>query len=316
MKLSIIVPIYNVEAYLRRCLDSLVNQNVEREVLLINDGSPDHSQDIIDEYVSRYPDIFKGITKKNGGLGDTRNLGASLATGEYLLFIDSDDFYEDHCLEGLIEYADEKKADLVCFDYFWYYADDNKSVRKSLPSYLSEMNHHTYLLSDPSACFKLIRRELYLKNNIQFPSIWYEDLATTLKYSSFVDTIEYYEKPLYNYRQRVGSITSKEVFSPKTLHIMQAMNEEIKVYKNTEYHSEIEYLSIFQLAYFSSFRFLRFKEDKKLIQCLDMLEHEFPEWRKNRYYQSRPIAFKLYCECLMRHLFGLCRLMAKARGQL
>lgn len=316
MKLSIIIPIYNVEQYLRRCLDSLVHQNCEREVLLINDGSPDNSQRIMDEYVSKYPDIFKGYTKPNGGLGDTRNYGAALAQGEYLLFLDSDDFYEDHCLEGLIHYADENKADLVCFDYYWYYSDHNKSVRKSLPSYLNEMNDHTYILSDPSACFKLIRKDVYQQNQIMFPSIWYEDLATTLKYISFCKKLCYYEKPLYNYRQREGSITSKETFSPRTMEIMNAMKEEILLYKNTKYHTEIEYLSIFQLAYFASFRFLRFKEDQRLTQCLDMLEEYFPEWRKNSYYKQRPIAFKLYCECLMHHQFGLCRFMAKMRGQL
>ena len=95
IKVSMIIPIYNVEKYLRRWLDSIVNQTLKDiECLLINDGSPDQSQKIIDEYVSKYPQLFKSYIKENGGLSDARNFGLNYVTGEYIAFVDSDDWIE------------------------------------------------------------------------------------------------------------------------------------------------------------------------------------------------------------------------------
>ena len=92
MKFSIIVPVYNVEKYLKRCLDSIQNQTYDNfEVIIVNDGSPDHSQEIIDEYV-KHDDRFLSYQKENGGLSDARNYGVKYATGDYLLFVDSDDY--------------------------------------------------------------------------------------------------------------------------------------------------------------------------------------------------------------------------------
>ena len=91
VKVSIIVPVYNVEQYLGKCLDSLVNQTLQEiEILVVNDGSPDNSQRIIDDYVRRYPNKVRSFTKENGGLSDARNYGMQYATGKYVAFLDSD----------------------------------------------------------------------------------------------------------------------------------------------------------------------------------------------------------------------------------
>ena len=92
VKVSVIVPVYNVEQYLAECLDSLVSQTLEDiEILVVNDGSPDNSQAIIDDYAARYPDKIRPFVKKNGGLSDTRNFAVKQARGEYIGFVDSDD---------------------------------------------------------------------------------------------------------------------------------------------------------------------------------------------------------------------------------
>ncbi len=117
MKVSVIVPIYNVEKYLRKSLDSLANQTInDYEVILVNDGSTDNSQSIIDEYVEKYS-VFKGFKKENGGMSSARNFGLKYAKGEYIAFVDSDDFVELNFLEKLYDKAKKDKSDVVICDY-------------------------------------------------------------------------------------------------------------------------------------------------------------------------------------------------------
>ena len=97
---SVIVPVYNSEKYLEECIESILNQtNQDFELLLVNDGTNDNSQKIIDEYVAKYPDKVYGFVKENGGLSDARNYGVERAKGEYIIFIDSDDYVDDELLE-------------------------------------------------------------------------------------------------------------------------------------------------------------------------------------------------------------------------
>lgn len=113
-KISIIVAVYNVEKELRRCLESLVNQTFKDiEILVVNDGSPDNSQAIIDEYVEKYPDMVKSYVKENGGVSSARNFGLKRANGEYITFIDSDDTIDLRYLEVLYKNIIETGADVA-----------------------------------------------------------------------------------------------------------------------------------------------------------------------------------------------------------
>ena len=95
-KVSVIVPVYNVEKYLERCLNSLVNQTLQDiQIIVVNDGSPDNSQEIIDRFEKEYPDKLKGYIKENGGLSDARNYGMQFVEGEYVAFVDSDDYVDE-----------------------------------------------------------------------------------------------------------------------------------------------------------------------------------------------------------------------------
>ncbi len=116
MKVSVIIPVYNVEKYLRRCLDSVLCQTFsEWEAICVNDGSPDNSADILDEYAAR-DSRFKIITQKNGGLSDARNTGMKHATGEYILYLDSDDFIHPQTMEFSYALAKRDNSDIVS----WY----------------------------------------------------------------------------------------------------------------------------------------------------------------------------------------------------
>ena len=112
-KVSVIVPVYNVEKYIEKCLDSLVNQTLNNiEIIVVNDGSKDNSQDIIDKYCKKYKNI-KSFIKENGGLSDARNAGLDICTGEYITFVDSDDLIDKDFIKILYDISKQKDADIV-----------------------------------------------------------------------------------------------------------------------------------------------------------------------------------------------------------
>ena len=113
-KVSIIVPVYNVEKYLAKCLDSLVNQTLEDvEIIVVDDGSRDNSKQIIDEFQTKYPDKIKSFVKENGGLSDARNFGLDRANGEYIGFVDSDDYVTAEMFEEMYSLAQKYDAEMV-----------------------------------------------------------------------------------------------------------------------------------------------------------------------------------------------------------
>ena len=123
IKVSVIVPVYNVEKFIDKCLNSLVNQTLkEIEIIVVNDGSPDNSQKIIDEYVKKYPDKIKSFIKENGGQGSARNMGMEKAVGEYISFVDSDDWLDLDTLEKMYFLAKKDKSDIVICDMVDHYS--------------------------------------------------------------------------------------------------------------------------------------------------------------------------------------------------
>ena len=126
MKLSVIVPVYNVEKFLPRCLDSLLRQGMkegEWEVICVNDGSPDNCGAILEEYKKKYPGIFRVMTQENQGLGGARNTGTAVAQGEYVTYLDSDDYIIDNAYSYFLEHFCEDKPDVLCYDYMLIYTD-------------------------------------------------------------------------------------------------------------------------------------------------------------------------------------------------
>lgn len=126
MKLSVIVPVYNVEKFLPRCLDSLLRQGLvagEYEVICVNDGSPDNSAAILTEYEQKHPDIFRVITQENQGLGGARNTGTAQANGEYVTYLDSDDYIIDNSYSYLLEHFCQDMPDVLCYDKIQIYTN-------------------------------------------------------------------------------------------------------------------------------------------------------------------------------------------------
>lgn len=186
-KVSVIVPVYNVQDYLRECLDSLANQTLENiEVLMINDGSPDESPKIIDEYADRFPN-FKAFHKENGGLGHTRNFGIKHAQGEYIAFVDSDDYIPFDALEKMYNYAKYYDADVVVGKAIRFKSNEDILYDPSnglyeCVDYVTNIYSSPELFHNGIVANKLHRKKNILENNIFFPEkILYEDTFFAVK---------------------------------------------------------------------------------------------------------------------------------------
>lgn len=213
IKFSIIVPFYNVEEYIEKCVYSLLNQNCANyEILLIDDGSQDKSRELVEKIQEQNARI-RIIAQCNKGLGGARNTGLLHAKGEYVIFIDSDDYVKENfleCIERLL--LENKDVDILCYNVIE--VDENgKKIRcldmnEGLAGVQNVKNNPTILLLNPSACNKVYRREFFVNTKITFPEkTWYEDTATTRKLLLCADSIYFSNEAFYYYVQRQGSIT-------------------------------------------------------------------------------------------------------------
>ena len=219
MKLSVIVPIYKVEKYLRKCVDSILNQDLpsdEYEVILVDDGSPDNCGAIADEYASGYANV-RAVHQGNGGLSVARNNGLEVACGEYIEFVDSDDYLEPNVLGSLVEKMDSDGLDVLRFDYqnvnesyevFEPYKDVKPFVdlRDEICDGLTFLNERLGY-----ACYAvqfMIRRSLLVNNGLYFKQgIYYEDLEWTPRMLLAATRVTSRPIIAYNYVLRQGSIT-------------------------------------------------------------------------------------------------------------
>lgn len=215
MKISIIIPIYRVEAYLGECIDSVLSQDyADFEVILVDDGSPDRCGAICDGYAARDPRV-QVIHKENGGLSDARNAGLARAAGEYVLFLDSDDYWNDSgVLSRLADRVSLTGAELLNFSYQKFFEDTGVtepyfSVTEAMPHPLELPRQLSWLtergLYIASACNKMIRRSLL--EGLSFRrGVFSEDIEWCAKLLMRANSVDFVPEAFYCYRQRGGSI--------------------------------------------------------------------------------------------------------------
>ena len=194
MKLSVIVPVYKVEEYLAECVDSLLNQTVkDLEILLVDDGSPDRAGEIADRYAAAYPEKVRVLHIDNGGQGRARNFALPLATGDYVGFVDSDDWVAPDMYGKMLSRAEETGADLVVCDFLEHFNDGREKV---LPACFQA---HP-LSAAGSSCNKIFRRSLI--GELRFPEgLWYEDFFFSAVMLVRSKRTEFVQEPLYVYRR-------------------------------------------------------------------------------------------------------------------
>lgn len=303
MKLSVIVPMYNVSAYVRECLDSLVCQTLQdMEVIMVDDGCTDDTPSIAQEYAN-YNMNFHLIHKKNGGLSDARNYGMKFAKGEYIGFLDSDDFVEPTLYEKMIKKAEEGN-EIVVTDIEYYYAfhPEKCYVMKGLSTWETDSIQKKALLSPMFAWNKIYKASLFKENELLFPvGTWYEDIPVTTILFAKASHIGYLEECLMHYRQRedsimssVGSIRIKEIFN--VMDLVRTTFEKHHLYE--AYHDELEYLHIEHLRLYGMFRFIRspywnecYTESKKVMRKY------FPHWKKNKYINNLSKKNRIFLKC-------------------
>ena len=241
--LTVIVPIYNMERYIKRCLDSLVNQSLrDFEVIIVNDGSTDKSKDIVMKYVDRYQKNIKFFEKENGGLSSSRNYGLKYATGKYVAFLDSDDYIEKNMYKEMINIALKENSDMVECDYVWEYENGKTKIDKRR-NYKNKKD----MLKKPRvvAWNKLIKREIIENNNIRFPEgKIYEDIEFFFLLIPYINKISYIPKPFIHYIQRKESISNTQ--NKNVEDIFDILNHIDDYYKNNEiyddYKKELKYM--------------------------------------------------------------------------
>lgn len=310
-KVSIIVPVYNVEAYLIRCLDSLVNQTLQDiEIIVINDGSTDNSGKLLRIYEKKYSNIIKVYDKENGGLSDARNYGIPYATGEYIAFLDSDDYVELDMYEKMYKKAKEEDSDMVECDFIWEYPDKTKVDNGIVYKDKSEM----FVFARVVAWNKLIKRSLLEKSGIEYPKgLRYEDVEFFYKMLPLYDKVSFVKEPFIHYVQRNNSISNNQ--NERTKEIFNVLDNVFDYYKKQdlyeEYSQELEYTYARLLLCSSLFRMVKIEDKdvrKELLKLTwEKLNERFPNWKKNKFlrkYKSNKnrymrtvnkVTYKLYC---------------------
>lgn len=244
MKVSVIIPVYNVEKYLRRCLDSVVNQTYKDiEVILVNDGSPDNSKEICEEYVAKYSNI-QLINQKNAGLGAARNTGLQYITGNAVTFVDSDDWLELDAIEYYVASMKKSDADIVVTqmirkkEYFSNEGTNGTTIKEEVLN--QEQFAKKYFKIDGNnieyyACAKLYKREI--AREVKYPvGLFAEDVPAAFGYIIRSQKIFYSTKVTYNYFFNDNSLTAK--FTDKDFDLEKIWDlvvEEAKVYGNEDY---------------------------------------------------------------------------------
>ena len=314
-KLSVVIPVYNVEEYLEKCIDSVIGPGLEMisngnepeyEVIIVDDGATDSSPLIADRYAEKYPSFVRVMHTENGGLGAARNVGIEASEAEYLYFLDSDDYLIDGGMQAILDSL-MQDYDICIFDTIAVNVDGKELKYMPGCSRTTGISLKTFpelLLESPHAWNKIYRRRLYTDNNIRYPSrVWFEDLCTVLKLYCFTDNIVYMPKALHRYLQRKGSILNSGNTS-RNIEIIPAVDELVSFYnaqgRGAEMKDILEYLAFHSQFLTASVR-VCMADHKSPV--LDELKNDFlnkyPGFGSNPYVLNSGKSHKLLTRLLL-----------------
>ncbi|WP_374328925.1 glycosyltransferase [Soonwooa sp.] len=311
-KVSVIVPVYNVEIYLEKCLNSLISQQLSAiEVIIVNDGSKDNSQQIIDDFTNRFPEKIRAFTKENGGLSEARNFGLKHCTGEYIGFVDSDDYVTDDMFAEMYDLAQKHNAEMVIcnlekVDQFGNVTQKLTQI-PNMPEKI-DLSEHFSVFSDLSyfACNKIFRADLFSNKNFK-KGIHFEDIQLIPQLLLNCKTIAQTQKFHYQYLERTDSITKTHTL--KGLDILNAVKDVEVAFKNSSFSNRTIELKNFQIleGVYTFLAYLAFVKDKSTyLQMQNALSTFIKERQISRndvfaykrfgenYFSSLPITKRFY----------------------
>jgi len=300
IKVSIIVPVFNSEKYLEKCINSLVNQTLKDvEIIIINDGSTDKSLEIIKKFQKRHSNIVC-INNKNHGIGYSRNCGIEKSKGKYISFIDSDDYIDINMMKNLYDFCEQNKLDIAVCDYYKINDITNEKGVVEIDDFeITTLNENKQLIYkiNHSPWNKLYKKDIFIKNNIYFPiNLKYEDMAVVIPVLKYATKIGKLNIPLNYYIVHNNSETT--VMDKRVFDIFDILEIVYNYYSNDEYEKYLEYLTVQKLTTYTIQQ--RYQNDKDLRKkfindSFNYLNNKFPNWRKSKYFKSRNI-FKTIIE--------------------
>lgn len=293
LKISVVVPVYNVEDYLKKCVESLLNQTMPQtdyNVILVDDGSTDSSGKICDEFQKSHPSVITAMHKKNGGLSDARNYGMKQAKGKYILFIDSDDYVEPQMFERMYALSQNGSKKIVECNFIWEFEDKSKNDIK-----LSYKSLKDYLVEGRVVAWnKLYLREWLNEIRVEFPfGKLYEDQPFFFKLVACLNDISEVAVDQWcevHYIQRSSSISNSE--TDKITDIIADYSDILNFYQKEDrlniYYEELEYRFVRNLLGNVLLRKVSKISNKsvrkKILDTLmSKIKEWFPQWKKNKY---------------------------------
>lgn len=300
LRISIIIPVYNAEKYLERCLDSVLKSlgDIRGEILAIDNNSTDNSLAILHKYAREHPRIFSVLKCPTPGAAAVRNLGVTQARGEYIWFIDADDEIKEPAVRLLLGKADTTNADMVMLGVERIYPNGHidylSAVKASDPDYKSR-----FIRYGLGPVMVLIRRKWWIRNGFSFrEGIIQEDMELMSALILYTDKFASVDKPLYLYHQNNNSVLHKQEFDSHIFDIFPALTGLYQRFKKAgcekKYHDELEWFFIWNLLIDSAKDFGQFPEGHSgFARSREMLKKYFPNWRKNRFLKQKPLKLRI-----------------------
>lgn len=316
MKVSIIVPVYNVEKYIDRCLERLVNQTLEDiEIITVNDASPDNSIKILREYEKKYPDKVIVIdSKENLKVGGARNKGIDKARGEYIAFVDGDDWVDYDMYENMYNKAKENDADMVTCDYVLStgIGEDFKEIKTNDIKFLGKLNKEKkeqLLIDLGSVWSKIYKRTFINKNKIRFPEHrFYEDnefVPIAIVHAEYIDKVS---RPFYHYfKENTGSITAIKDSYHHFDRLETIKNVVDRLKKEELYDEYADALEFFftKIYYINTIGICIYKFQNppldKMYEIRKYMKENYPKYYKNKYFK-KVVSRKMKLRCFLHDL--------------
>ncbi|NCC55042.1 MAG: glycosyltransferase family 2 protein [Erysipelotrichia bacterium] len=315
-KVSVIIPAFNAQNDIRRCLDSVFKQTyLDYEVIVINDGSKDNTASILEEYQSKYSNMYV-ISQINHGQAYARNEGIKQAKGDFVCFVDSDDYVDENLLDELVKKQEQQDFDIVWCDAFAIKGSEQFKLSEN--EIVHEEEKKRYILNNSGPWRKLVRTQIMKEHQLFFPNLrGYEDIGVVPAYALYAKKIGYVDKALYYYMMHEGSIMHQTRFSHRLTTIFVSMDTLydtfLKAKELRTYKEELEYLYIEHFLHAASLRFFSFFEEGKpyLEKIAEAMKMKFPHWKENAYLKNKHWKYQLICYLFYKRKYGLLKLMIK-----